>query len=167
MESSKSSNFISKIYKYLFLDYVMEYAHLRDFFKMLRISKKYYKFLINNSRVNEFQHYLSELRKSNLIVNRTIQRLNLEHNIMTSKPYNMKHLAEALKVNTTVREISLSSNEIGSNPDHMKYLAETLKVNTSIERLCLYNNQIGLNPDNMKYLVEALEVNTTIQISYD
>jgi hypothetical protein len=89
MECSKSSNFILRNY---IIDYVMDYAHLRDFFKVFRFSKNYYKLLISKSRVKDFQIALSELKNSNIKVNAEIKELNLRYSQINSKPDNMKYL---------------------------------------------------------------------------
>jgi hypothetical protein len=77
MESLESSNSIKLNLRNYYMDYITQYAHLRELFKLLRVSKKYYKILMNNSRVKEFLFILSELRKSEIILNKSIKKLRI------------------------------------------------------------------------------------------
>ncbi len=63
MESSNFSKSSKYVIRNYIIDYIIDYTILRDFIKVLKVSKKYYEFIIKNSRVKEFQKALNLIKK--------------------------------------------------------------------------------------------------------
>lgn len=136
--------------------------NINDFTRAISDKRLRYLDLSKNGLTGEGASILSQF----LLLNKTLQKLNLSHNSSSSfKAEGVENITNALISHPNIRHIDFSEMSITGSGE---FLGELISENKSLESLILKNNT--LNTNDFKFIFEAIKTNTKIKeldISYN
>ncbi len=154
LQSINSSNAAYINFMHCDLDFVCEFLSKKNI-ALKNISICLGKNFLNENRLKQI---FKVLRKS-----KVIQKLNLSHNALGDKEYEMLYVSKMLEKSQALRELDLSNNIIGQNIRDMEHLANALIRNSIIKKLNLNHNLIGLSDYNVFNICKMIRKNKTLE----